>query len=290
MGNPSSRSLIFVGAHPDDETFGLGGTLAHYAAQGVKVVYACATRGDVGSADPEHMEGFASSGDMRWAELTCAAKELQLADLIYLGYRDSGMPGSPDNTHPNALAAAPLEAATAKVVKVLREVKPQVVITFDPIGGYRHPDHIAIHHATVRAFHAAGDAKQFPELGPAYQPQKLYYTVFSRRYLKLAIRWMPLLGRDPRRFGRNHDIDLTQLVEVEFPTHATIRAGRAADAMRRRAVACHKSQLAGGPPIEGVWGLIMRLSEINDTFMRVHPPVPANGRVNERDLFEGVIG
>jgi N-acetyl-1-D-myo-inositol-2-amino-2-deoxy-alpha-D-glucopyranoside deacetylase/mycothiol S-conjugate amidase len=288
MSGNQQRTLIFVGAHPDDETFGLGGTLAHYALQGVKVVYACATRGDVGSADPEHMEGFASSGDMRWAELTCAAGELKLADLVYLGYRDSGMPGSPDNTHPDALAAAPLEAVTARVVKVLREVKPQVVITFDPIGGYRHPDHIAIHHATVRAFHAAGDPAQFPDCGRAYQPQKLYYPVFSRRFLKLAVKAMPLFGQDPRRFGRNKDIDLTTFAGVDFPVHATIRASRAASDMHRRAVACHKSQLGGGPPSNGLLGLIMRFSRTNDTFMRAHPPVPEHARVNEMNLFEGV--
>ena len=288
MSGDQPRTLIFVGAHPDDETFGLGGTLAQYAMQGVKVVYACATRGDVGSADPEHLEGFSSSGDMRWAELTCAAQELKLADLIYLGYRDSGMPGSPDNTHPDALAAAPLEEVTAKVVKVLREVKPQVVITFDPIGGYRHPDHIAIHNATVRAFHAAGDPAQFPECGPAFQPQKLYYSVFPRRWLKMAVRWMPLFGRDPRRFGRNHDVDLTQLVEPVFPVHAATRASRAAAEMRQRAVACHKSQLASGPPANGLLGLIMRFLRFNDTYMRAYPPVPANARVSESDLFEGV--
>jgi N-acetyl-1-D-myo-inositol-2-amino-2-deoxy-alpha-D-glucopyranoside deacetylase/mycothiol S-conjugate amidase len=288
MSDNQHRTLVFVGAHPDDETFGLGGTLAHYALQGARTVYACATRGDVGSADPEHMEGFASSGDMRWAELACAAQELKLADVIYLGYRDSGMPGSPDNTHPEALAAAPPEEVTARVVKVLREVKPQVVVTFDPIGGYRHPDHIAIHHATVRAFHAAGDPARFPECGPAHQPQKLYYSVFPRRWLKLAVQVMPLLGRDPRRFGRNNDIDLTSLAGVDFPVHATIRPPRAASEMHRRAVACHKSQLAGGPPTNGLLSLIMRLSQPRDTFMRAHPPVPANARVRENDLFEGV--
>jgi N-acetyl-1-D-myo-inositol-2-amino-2-deoxy-alpha-D-glucopyranoside deacetylase/mycothiol S-conjugate amidase len=287
MTNPQARTLMFVGAHPDDETFGLGATLAHYAAQGVSVYYACATRGDVGSADPEHLEGHATAADMRWAELTCAARELRLADVIYLGYRDSGMPGAPDNAHPNALAAAPLDEVTARVVKVLREVKPQVVITFDPIGGYRHPDHIAIHSATVRAFHAASDPAQFHELGPAYLPQKLYYTVFPRRLLKWAIRVLPIFGHDPRRFGRNKDIDLTAFASVEFPIHAAIRASRQAVEMRQRATACHASQLAGGPPLRGVMGLLMRLSTVNDTFMRVHPPV--NGRVRERDLFEGVV-
>src|SRR5690242_10304368 len=106
------QRLMFVGAHPDDESFGLGGTLAKYALAGAQVYYACATRGEVGGAKPEFMVGHATVGDMRWAELTCAGKALGLTEVIHLGYRDSGMPGSPDNTAPGALAAAPLEEAT----------------------------------------------------------------------------------------------------------------------------------------------------------------------------------
>ncbi|MDO8491835.1 MAG: PIG-L family deacetylase, partial [Dehalococcoidia bacterium] len=162
----NQRTLLYVGAHPDDETFGLGGTLAYYAAAGVKVYCACATRGEAGSISPEHLRGFASPGDLRWAELKCAGEVLGLTDVIYLGYRDSGMPGSVDNKHPQALAAAPVEEVAGRVVKALREFRPQVVITSDPIGGYRHPDHIAIHDATVMAFHAAGDPTQYPEAGP----------------------------------------------------------------------------------------------------------------------------
>lgn len=279
-----SRTLVFVGAHPDDESFGPGSTLAEYALRGVRVLYVCATRGEVGAADEEHMHGFATPGDMRWAELTAAAKELGLAEVIHLGYRDSGMIGSPDNAHPEALAAAPLDEVTARVVKVLRDHKPQVVFTFDPIGGYRHPDHIAIHHATVRAFHAASDPAQFPEAGSVYQPQKLYFSVFPKRFLKLAVRLMPLFGQDPKGFGRNKDIDVTQLME-EFPIHAEVPISPAALARKDRASAQHKSQLAGGPP-RGPLNWVFRRFAQKETFMRAHPP--ANGAVKETDLFEGV--
>jgi N-acetyl-1-D-myo-inositol-2-amino-2-deoxy-alpha-D-glucopyranoside deacetylase len=284
-----ARSLVFVGAHPDDESFGLGGTLAYYAARGVRVYYACATRGEVGAADPEHLAGHASPGDMRWAELMCAARELGLADVMHLGYRDSGMPGSPDNEHPDALVAAPLDEVTERVTAVLRAVRPQVVITFDPIGGYRHPDHIAIHKATVEAFHAAGDPARFPQAGPPYQPQKLYYSVFPRGALRAAVRVLPLLRRDPRRFGRNGDIDLVSLAEVEFPAH--VRIDIRGEALRRSeaASACHKSQLSGGPGPGGrnVLSLVMRLMRRRDAYMRAYPPV-ADGRVHESDLFDGV--
>lgn len=97
------KTLIFFGAHPDDETFGMGTTLAHYAISGVRIYCVCATRGEMGTVDPEYMEGYATIADLRSAEMKCAAQALGLAGVIYLGYRDSGMPGSPENTHPNAL-------------------------------------------------------------------------------------------------------------------------------------------------------------------------------------------
>jgi LmbE family N-acetylglucosaminyl deacetylase len=282
------KRLMFVGAHPDDESFGSGGTLAKYALEGARVAYACATRGEVGSVDPEHMNGYAAVGDMRWAELTNAAKALGLAEVVHLGYRDSGMVGSPDNQHPDCLVAAPLEEVTARVVKVLRDFKPQVVTTFDPIGGYRHPDHIHTHNATVRAFHAAGDPAQFPECGPAYAPQKLYFSVFSKRLLKTFVMLAPLVGQDPRHFGRNKDVDVTKLMD-EFPLHAHIHIGGEALARREAASACHKSQLGSGPPMRGLLGLAMRLMGTTDSYMRAYPAVPDGTRVHETDLFESVI-
>src|SRR5512136_426902 len=214
----TQATLLFVGAHPDDETFGMGGTLAKYAARGAKVVYACATRGEVGTMDEDCLDGFDTPGDRRWSELKCAAGILGLADVVYLGYRDSGMPGSPDNRHPQALAAAPLEEVTGRVVKVIRQLKPQVVITFDPIGGYRHPDHIAIHNATVRAFENGTNGPAGDSL-PAYQPQKLYFQTMPRGAFRAAVFVLKLVGQDPRHFGRNHDIDLESLAAVSFPIH-----------------------------------------------------------------------
>jgi N-acetyl-1-D-myo-inositol-2-amino-2-deoxy-alpha-D-glucopyranoside deacetylase len=282
-------SLVFVGAHPDDESFGPGGTLARYAAAGASVYYACATRGEVGEASAEHLAGHASTGDMRWSEMVCAGKALGLADVIYLGYRDSGMPGSPNNQAAGALAAAALEEVTARVVKVLREVRPQVVMTFDPIGGYRHPDHIAIHQATVKAFHAAGDAALYPEAGPTYRPQKLYYVVFPQMLLRLATRLMPLIGRDPRKFGTNHDIDLVDLTQVEFPIHAVVKLDAHAKSAKRAASACHRSQLSGGPQARGLIGMAVRLGEGRESFMRAYPEAKPGER-REHDLFEGVTG
>ena len=283
------KTLFFVGAHPDDETFGIGGTLAQYSAAGVKTYYICATRGEVGEADPEFMKDYASVGDMRWGELKCAAKILGLVDVIHLGYRDSGMPGSPDNKHPQALAAAPVDQVAGRLVKIIRELKPQVVVTHDPIGGYRHPDHIAIYNATVKAFAAAGDPSQFPEAGPAFKPQKLYYALFPRGVLKIVVKLMPLFGKNPHKFGVNQDIDLAGVANVNYPVHAAIRVSHLSAETRDEAVSCHASQLGGGggrrrPLVFRIVGLF---NGDRDLFMRAYPPVVK--KLREKDLFEGVV-
>ena len=280
------RTLIFFGAHPDDEAFGIGGTLAQYAAAGVKAYYACATRGEAGEAAPKHIKGYDTLGDMRWAELKCSAQILGLAGIIHLGYRDSGMPGSRDNKHPEALVATPPKQVIGRVVKIIREIRPEVVITFDPIGGYRHPDHIAINNATVKAFYAAGDSKQYPKAGPAFQPQKLYFSIFSRRLLKVTVKLLPLFRQDPRRLGSNKDIDITSLAEVEFPIHATIRLTKQAIETKGKAIACYASQLGGSPRRAVLFRLVDKLFMQRDLYMRAHPP--ADGQRREADLFEGV--
>lgn len=279
------RRLVAVLAHPDDETFGMGGTLALYAHRGVEVHLICATRGEVGDVAPELLRGFDSVGDLREHELRCAAEHLGLRGVHFLGYRDSGMPGSPDNRHPRALAAQPIDDVAHRVVCLLRQLKPQVVITFDPIGGYRHPDHIAIQRATLEAFSACGDESRFPDCLPAYTPQKLYYHTFSRAFLRLAVRVMPAFGVNPHKFGRNGDIDLAEVAGEDFPIHARIDFREVAGA-KAQATACHASQ--GGPPTSGLLGWAFRLAGGRETFMRVQPP--ATPRLSEHDLFAGVDG
>ncbi|MBM4424206.1 MAG: GlcNAc-PI de-N-acetylase [Chloroflexi bacterium] len=287
------RTLLAIFAHPDDESFGPGATLAKYARAGVAVHYLCGTRGEVGSSDPEHLRGFTTTGDMRWAELTCAATALGLAGIHHLGFRDSGMPGSDDNQHPQALAAQPVEAVAARIAHFIRQLKPQVVLTHDTIGGYRHPDHITLNKATLMFFERMCDPAAFPDPeGLAdHFPQKLYYPIFSRGFLKFAARILPLFGQNPRKFGRNGDIDLLSLTEVEFPVHAVIDVRGEPSEMRARASEAHQSQLAGGPPRQGLIGLFARLMGFrggSDSYMRAFPPVPPTVKLKETDLFEGV--
>jgi len=273
----NGRTLLAVFAHPDDESFGPGGTLAHYAAQGVQVHLVCATHGEVGDIPPEMLERFSDPAELREHELRCAAGYLGLAGVHFMGYRDSGMPGSPDNQHPRALAAAAPEKVAGEVLDYIEDLKPQVVLTFDPIGGYRHPDHIAVNQATTRAFELARRADG------GYRPQKLYYHTFSKRLLRFFLRLLPLFGQDPHHFGRNGDIDLTDLAAVDFPIHARIRFSEVAE-RKQQAAACHRSQQDGGP--SGLVGALLRRFDGPETFMRAFPPAEKN--VRERDLFVGV--
>ena len=287
LQNNNPPVLLAVMAHPDDETFGTGGTLALYARRGVQVYLICATRGEVGEMDPELLDGFASVADRREFELRCAAEKLGLAGVFFLGYRDSGMPGSEDNKNPHALVATPLEEVVSEIVYFIRKLHPQVVLTFDPIGGYRHPDHIAIHKATVKAFEAAGNPAAYPDsenLAP-YKPLKLYYSTIPRAFLRVGVFLLRLAGRDPSHFGVNKDIDLTSIARESFPTNARIDYSPVGE-IRDEASGCHESQ--GGRQINhGVQGRLSKIFRSGETFMRAYPK-PKKGEPVERDLFAGV--
>ena len=278
----SKLTLLAVLAHPDDESFGMGGTLALYASRGVDVHLVCATRGEVGEVTPQLMEGFASIAKLREAELGCAAGVLGLTGVHFLDYRDSGMPGSPDNTHPQALAAQPLDEVASQVVRYMRSLKPQIVLTFDPIGGYRHPDHIAIQRATVRAFDQAGNLDFAADSLPVHTPERLFFHKMPNGLLKFAVKFLPLIGKDPHKFGSNGDIDLVPIAEVDFPTHARIDI-RSVLKQKAQAGACHASQ-GGGRMGGGIISLMMRLFSGTESFMRASPPV-AEGEKIAKDLF-----
>lgn len=281
--NNPHKTILIVLAHPDDESFGMGGTIAHYTSQGVDVHLACATRGEAGTVDAEYLEGYGSIAELREAELHCAAKTLGMKSVSFLEYRDSGMVGSADNQNPAALVQAPLEQVAERIVTHIRRLKPQVVVTFDPVGGYHHPDHIHIHKATMLAFEAASDPVRFPQAGAPYAPQKLYYNALNRRRLRWIVRWMRLLGKDPSKVGRNQDIDLTKLAQdPDTPPHVSINYRNVMD-QKRRADQCHASQLGGRFSRLSLMDVYMRIVGQSDHFTRVVPPTPASYRA--KDLF-----
>lgn len=277
------KTILAVLAHPDDESFGLGGTLALYARKGFDTYYVCATRGEAGTLDPKYLDGFKDTAELRTNELMRAAKILGLKGVFFLGYRDSGMPGTEENKHPEAQINHSLDEVAGKVVKYIRELKPEIVITFDPIGGYKHPDHIHIHNATVLAFEKADDATFHPEAGSPFKPRALYFQVFSRRLLRWSVRLMPLFGKDPTKFGVNQDVNLKELAEVDFPVHARIDIAQVAE-IKREAGYQHASQ--GGSQMRRGWmGLIVKMFGEHEEFMRAYPPVLAGQHKVSNDLF-----
>jgi LmbE family N-acetylglucosaminyl deacetylase len=280
-----TKTLMAVLAHPDDESFGMGGTLALYAQKGYEIHVICATLGEAGTVDDEYLQNYDNIAALREAELRCATESLGVNQVHLLGYRDSGMPGTPENEHPNAQINHSVEEVAGKVVKYIREIKPEIVLTFDPIGGYKHPDHIHIQKATTLAFEKADDASFYPEAGSPFKPLALYYHLFPRAFLRWATRLMPLFGMNPRKWGRNKDIDLKSLLEVDFPTHVRIDIREVADT-KRKAGACHASQ--GGIVMRrGLMGFATRALEKHEDYMRVYPPVNGQKKV-VNDLFEGI--
>lgn len=279
-----TKTILAVLAHPDDETFGLGGTLALYAKKGFDVYYLCATRGEAGTVDEEYLKGFKDIAELRTDELMRAAKILGLKHVFFLGYRDSDMPGSENNKHPEAQVAHSIDEVAGRVVKYIRELKPDIVLTFDPIGGYKHPDHIHIQQATTLAFEKADDASFHPEAGAPFKPRALYYQVFPRGFLKWAIRLLPLFGKDPRKQGRNGDIDLTDLI-ADFPIHVRMDL-RSVSQIKRHASAQHASQ-GGGQMRRGLMGFIFGLIGEREDFMRAYPPVNEHYK-RTKDLFDDI--
>ena len=278
-----TKTLLAVLAHPDDESFGLGGTLALYSSKGYDVYYVCATRGEAGTVDEEHLKGFKDTAEMRTAELMKAAQALGLKEVFFLGYRDSGMPGTEPNQHPDAQINAPIDEVAGRVVKYIRDLKPQVVLTFDPIGGYKHPDHIHIHKATVLAFENSDNASFHPEAGAPFKAKALYYQVFPKGLLKAAVRLMPLFGKDPTKFGRNGDINIKELAEVTFPIHVRLNVQPVSEA-KRKASEAHASQ--GGMQMRrGLMGFITKFLGEKEDYMQAYPPVGDSFK-RKVDLFD----
>lgn len=283
----TERTLLAIFAHPDDESFGPGGTLAKYAAEGVDVHVAIATDGAAGSVAEEYEGPREELAAVRKGELEAAAAILGVR-LHMLGYRDSGYIDDPAGEHPQAFVNADHEKATGRIVRLIRELRPHVVLTHDETGGYFHPDHIKAHEITTAAFHAAPEAGRYPETGPSpHRPHRLYYSVIPNRWLKFYTLLMRLRGQDPTRGGRNEDIDLTQLGRSQDELHARIDIFRYWE-RKQEAGAQHRSQ-GGGTSMSRLlprW-LEKRLFS-TEYFIRAYPSPQEDGW--DRDLFPGANG
>ncbi|MEV3926070.1 mycothiol conjugate amidase Mca [Actinomadura coerulea] len=166
-----------VHAHPDDESSKGAATLAKYAAEGADVLVVTCTGGERGSVlnpamnRPDVRDDLAA---VRRAEME-AARDILGVRQQFLGFVDSGLPAAGEPLPEGCFALVPLQEAAGRLVALIREFRPHVIVTYDETGGYPHPDHLRAHEVTVAAFEAAGEASRFPSTGRVWQPLKLYY-------------------------------------------------------------------------------------------------------------------
>lgn len=189
--------VLTLHAHPDDEASKGAPTLAKYHAEGARTVLVCCTGGEEGDlqnpglrapGQPFHEltleQEKALLAELRPHELARSAEIIGFDEVVMLAYRDSGMPDSEANNHPDSFHMAPMDEAVGRLVEIIRRERPQVIITYsDDQSGYLHPDHLKVHDISGPAFDRAGDPAWYPELGEPWQPSKLYYTVWSRARL-----------------------------------------------------------------------------------------------------------
>ncbi|MDP3714144.1 MAG: N-acetyl-1-D-myo-inositol-2-amino-2-deoxy-alpha-D-glucopyranoside deacetylase [Mycobacteriales bacterium] len=238
------RRLLLVHAHPDDETIGTGAVMAKYAAEGALVTLVTCTLGEEGEVLVPDLAHLASDqhdalGQHRVEELHNACEALGVRDHRFLGgpgrWRDSGMMGTPQNDREGCFWRADLAEATRELVAVLREVRPQVVVTYDAKGGYGHPDHIQAHRVTVAALDAAADPSYLPDAGEPWVVSKLYWTAFPKSVLQAGIDHLKEAGEtnffgvdsaDDLPFG-NPDDEVTTEVDASAHLDRKVAAMRA---------------------------------------------------------------
>jgi N-acetyl-1-D-myo-inositol-2-amino-2-deoxy-alpha-D-glucopyranoside deacetylase len=297
------RSILLVHAHPDDESIGQGATMAKYVAEGVRVTLVTCTGGEMGEILVPELAHLAADqedklADQRKIELDNAMKALGVTDHRYLGgfgrYRDSGMKWHEDghavpadDIHENAFWNADLLVAASDLVAVIREVRPQVLVTYDEFGGYGHPDHIQAHRVATYAASLAAVPSFRPDLREAHQIAKIYWGAMSASRMREGLRTLRAAGDTTSFEGMDPDGPLPPfMVEDEFVTaevDGTDYVGAKLDAMK-----AHVTQIAVDGPFfalsnnlgNQIWGQeCFRIAQGT-------PSPDASGR--ESDLFAGI--
>lgn len=290
---PFPLCLLAVHAHPDDEASKGAGTVAKYAAEGVRTVLVTCTGGEAG----EILNPAADTGEartdlpgVRRRELDEAVRIIGYAALHLLGYHDSGMPDTPHNARADNFANAPFDEVVGRLVAIIRAERPQVVLTYpEDQSRYPHPDHVRVHDVSVAAFDAAGDPERFPEAGPPWQPLKLYYLgAFTKARLEFLHAWFEEHGEESpfAEWLAMFPPDWTD------PTTTRIDVRDHLD-VRRRALLAHATQVAPDSiwfkvPEEVIrdrmpWDELVLARSLVD----VEVPGGGDGQGYEGDLFAG---
>ena len=284
----ASKRLLLVHAHPDDETINNGVTMAKYAKDGAQVTLVTCTRGEEGEVLVAELSDLASNkddklGQHREIELKDAMAHLGISDFRFLGapnkkWRDSGMMGTPQNDRKDVFWQSDLEEAANELVKIILEIKPQVLITYDEFGGYGHPDHIKAHRVAMRAAEIA-------EIN-GWKIKKIYWNTMPRSVIQMGIEKMKEIGSD--FFGAESADDLPFAKPDELVTsvvHASEYVPQKLAAMK-----AHATQIAVDGPFFALSNNL-GLSVWGDEYYTIvkgekAAPFDENGR--ELDLFAGI--
>ncbi len=277
--------LLGAYGHPDDEQ-GVSGLMHKYASEGVDVTLVCATRGEAGEIAPGVQATPENLGAVREAELRCAAEKIGVNNLYFLDYRDSGMLGTPENNHPRAFWQANLFEVAEKLVRFIRRHKPHVILTFDPNGGYGHPDHIKIHQASLIAYFVSGDPRIYPDqiakegLEP-WTVSKLYWGAFPRsrfeKYAELAKQAGLDLGVPMQEFLKRAQPDEIITTRIDVSPYVDLKLS---------ALFCHASQMNPNSIFNKIPAEIRREGMKVETLVRAESRVVVQGE--ETDLFTGI--
>lgn len=291
----ADRRILFVHAHPDDESINNGATMAKYVAEGALVTLVTCTRGEEGEIITPELAHLAADqedglGAHREKELAAAMSALGVTDYQFLGgagrYRDSGMIGTPPNERPDCFWRADLREASDHLVAVIRDRRPQVLVTYDEYGNYGHPDHIQAHRVATYAHALAGVVSYKPELGEAWDIPKLYWTATSESVHREGVAAL-------RAAGHEVPFDLTEeapelLTPDEFIA-ARIQADDYADA-KRGAMFAHATQISVEWPYYALSNNIGKKAFTQEVYRLARgtqgPLDPSTG--TESDLFAGV--
>ena len=284
----AEKRLLLVHAHPDDETINNGVTMAKYAVEGVHVTLVTCTRGEEGEVLVESLKNLASDkddklGDHREIELKDAMIELGISDFRFLGspnkkWRDSGMIGAPQNERNDVFWQSDLDEAANELVKVILEIKPQVMITYDEFGGYGHPDHIKAHQVAMRA--AEISANQ------GWQITKIYWNTMPKSVLQTSMDKMKEIGSE---FFGAESVDELPFAKADELVTSVVKAQEYVP-QKLAAMKAHATQISIDGPffaLSNNLGLSVWADEYYTLVKgEISPPFDENGR--ELDIFAGV--
>lgn len=283
-------TLFLVHAHPDDECSSTGGLLALSAREGHTSVLVTCTNGDRGEVKgfsdlrpQERREDRHRLAEIRSRELERAGQILGIAHIHQLGYSDSGMDGWESNGHPGVFAKVDLTEAAEKIARLIRQYRPDVLVTYNELGGYGHPDHLMAHRAAMAALEIAEDECRLRDSGLApWRLRKVYHTAWARSKLLRTWRWMKRLGRKTPLDDPNFDATQYGTPDELISTSVNIDSVRK---VKMRALFSHKSQMDGN----FFWWFFRLAGKFlfnEETFVLVRSDVPV--RDGERSVFEGL--